>query len=433
MQEALLEEKVVKIASVNGINVYHIKTGKFKTNTINIFFHDTLSRETAALNALIPAVLRRGCRSLPTFQQIALYLEELYGASFDCGVAKKGERQIVQFYIEFISDRYTSENNNLFEKAFELLFEIVTNPVLENGVFKTEYLEQEKENLKKLIASRVNDKMQYAVEKCFEEMCKDEPFGVYEYGTIQDVERIENGMLYSRYREFVETLPVDVYFTGIIEDDKLGRVIEKLSGISRKNIKNVEKSRIDIGAKDVKHVTEKMDVNQGKLTLGFRTNTSPDNDDYYKLLIYNGILGGGGFMHSKLFQNVREKESLAYYVFSRLEKYKGLMAVSSGIEIKNKDRAIEIILKQMDEIKKGNISDYELEATLKTSETGIKSLKDSQLQMVDFYLSQSIAGIEDNFDEMIQKAKRVTRQDVVEIAGRIKLDTIYFLTSRNKG
>lgn len=429
MQNTLMEDKVEKIGSFNGINIYNVKQAKFKTNTINIFFHDNLSRENAARNALIPAVLRRGCRRFPTFQEIALHLEELYGASFDCGVTKKGERQIIQFYIEHVSDMYTGSSLSLFEKCFDLIFEIITQPVLENGYFKTDYVEQEKENLKRLIEGRINDKVQYAVDKCYEEMCADEPFGVNEYGSVKDLSGIDAQGLYEYYKEFLDTLPIDVYVTGTIEEDTLKRVMNKLSEMRRGSIKELKKSIIETNVKEVRKVTENMNVNQGKLSLGFRTYTTPNDKEYYSLVVYNIILGGG--MHSKLFQNVREKESLAYYAFSRLEKFKGLMVISSGIEIKNKNKAVGVILKQLDEISNGNISDYEYDSTLKTIETGIKSLKDSQLQIVDFYLSQIVAGTEDNFDTFIEKTKKVTKQDVVDVAKKIKLDTEYFLTSNN--
>ena len=166
LSTALLNEQVEKVISFNGINVYKINQNRFKTNTINIFFHDSLTKENASLNALMPAVLRRGCERFPTLRDIALYLEELYGAVFDCGVAKKGERQIIQFYAEYISDKYTLEDEGLLDKVFSLLLEIITQPVLVNGVFKEDYVTSEKENLKRLIESRVNDKVQYAVERC---------------------------------------------------------------------------------------------------------------------------------------------------------------------------------------------------------------------------------------------------------------------------
>ncbi len=427
LSSALLNEQVEKVISFNGINVYKINQNRFKTNTINIFFHDSLTKENASLNALMPAVLRRGCERFPTLRDIALYLEELYGAVFDCGVAKKGERQIIQFYAEYISDKYTLEDEGLLDKVFSLLLEIITQPVLVNGVFKEDYVTSEKENLKRLIESRVNDKVQYAVERCFEEMCTEEPFGIYDYGSIEDIEKIDSKALYQHYTKALQTMPVDIYFTGDIDNSKIIELSEKLKKLERINIKEIGIGEIDKDIKEVKIITEKMNVNQGKLTMGFRTYIAPGSKEYYSLMVYSTVLGGG--MHSKLFQNVREKASLAYYAFSRLEKFKGLMVISSGIESENKDKAIDIINKQLEDIKKGKISDYEYDSTLKSIETGIKSLKDSQLQMVDFYMSQDLTGQGDNFDTLVEKVKKVTKEDIVKAAKNIKLDTIYFLTS----
>ena len=428
MQNRAVEEQALKIASLNGIDFYQIKTEKFKTNTINIFFHDNLRKETAAKNAMVPAVLRRGCERFPTLRDISLYLEELYGASFDCGVTKKGERQIIHFYIEFVSDKYAGGNAGQFEKATDLLIDIIMKPVVEKDAFRNDYVDQEKENLRKLIESRVNDKMQYAVDRCFEEMCKDEPFGIYDYGAVDDLADINSRNLFEHYKSMLETYPMQVFITGNVGEDKIKGIIDKLSNIKRGKIKKVDITNIEKEVVKVRNVTEPMNVNQGKLSLGFRTNTSSNDEDYYALMVYNGILGGG--IHSKLFQNVREKASLAYYVFSRLEKFKGLMIISSGIETDNKDKAIDIILSQMDEIQKGNISDYEYDSTLKAIETGIKSLRDNQLQMVDFYLSQAIVNTDDNFETLNEKIKKVSKQDVVEVSKKIKLDTIYFLTSK---
>jgi len=223
-----------------------------------------------------------------------------------------------------------------------------------------------------------------------------------------------------------------------VADDMINKAVKRLENLRDEN-KSIQEGKGEINVlKGVspdsfnklmvksKDVTEKLNVNQGKLSLGFRTNTSPDSSDYYALVVYNGILGGG--IHSKLFQNVREKASLAYYVFSRLEKFKGLMVVSSGIEIENRDKALGIILEQLEQIKAGNISDYEYETTLNVIETGIKSLKDNQISIVDFYLSQTVAGTNDDFSSFIEKIRKVKREDVIRIAEKIKLDTIYFLT-----
>jgi predicted Zn-dependent peptidase len=427
MSTLLSENHVSQIASVNGIKIFQIKSNKFKTNSINIFFHDDLSKERATKNALLPAVLRRGCEGYPTNRDISLRLEELYGAVFDCGVTKKGESQVIQFYLEFVSDKYAKSGDNLTQKTFDLLLKIITKPIVEKNVFKAEYVEQESKNLKELIEGRINDKVQYAVDKCLEEMCKGEPFGIYDYGSLEELQKINAKNLYEHYKYFLETLPVYVFIYGDLDDNKIKYIIDGLSAIRRGSVKTVGKTGIESKVGDVKNITERMNVTQGKLCMGFRTNVSPDSKDYYKLMVYNSILGGG--LHSKLFQNVREKAGLAYYVFSRLDKFKGLMVISSGIEIDNRDKAIEIIKKQLEDIKNGNITDYEYEASIKSMETGVKSLIDSQLQVVDFYLSQHIIGKDDGPNDIIEKVKQVTKKDVVDIAEKIKLDTLYFLTS----
>lgn len=433
MPELTHSEQALKVASFNGIDVYNIRTEKFKTNTINIFFHDNLEKGRAAKNALLPSVMRRGCETLPTFRDIAMKLEGMYGAVFDCSAAKKGEIQLVHFYMEYVADKYTGEKTKLFDQAFDLITDIINKPLLENGVFKTDYVNQEKDNLRKLIASRVNDKVQYAVDRCFEVMCKDEPFGIYEYGSAEDVDAITPEQLTQYYREFIETLPVSVYITGQIDDRQLARVKEALSNIKRGTVKKLKSGTVTGHTGEVKNINEDMSVSQGKLSIGFRTNICAKDHDYYRLFVCNIILGGGGFLNSKLFLNVREKESLCYYAFSRLDKYMGLMVISSGIEIEKRNKAQEVILKQLEAIQQGDVSDNELDGALKTIETGIKSMKDSQLSIVDFYLSQAVAGTSDTLDSLIEKARKVTRQDVVEVSKKVQLDTVYFLSGRQNG
>lgn len=402
----VLEENLDKIMEVNGIEVYNIKSERFKTNTINIFFQDNLKEASVALNALFPSVLRRGCKGLPTLKDINLYLEELYGAVFDCGIVKKGEKQIIHFYFEYISDKYTFDDNKNFEKAMDFLLNIIYEPALQEGSFNKEYVEQEKTNLKMLIESRANDKVQYALDRCYELMCKDEPFGLYEGGTVTQVDNTTPDELYKHYKEKVENLPMQIFITGILGDSDIEKLKNRLKCVKRGATKGLISSIVKKGVDEVRYYEDAMDVNQGKLSMGFRTNITSKDDDYYALLVYNGILGGG--MHSKLFQNVREKAGLAYYVFAGLEKFKGLMIIGSGIDIKERERAKDLILEQLSEIREGNITDYEFESTIKSLETGIHSIKDSQMQVVDFYLSQLISETHDTLEGILRKIQRVT-------------------------
>lgn len=431
MTNTIVAEKAVRISSVNGIEVYRINSVKFKTSSIHFFFQDNLTRESVTLNSLLPAVMRRGSRDYPTLGDISKQLENLYGATFDCGVTKKGERHIIQFYAEFLSKRYIPDGNDSFKASLDLLYDIITRPALENGRFREDYLEQEKDKLRILIEGRVNDKMSYSVDRCLEETCRDEPYGIYDYGFVEDLAGISAEALTNHYKKVLETYPIQVYLAGDISEEDTKDLLDRLSGFKRGSILRLGNGFAKKQPEETRYVTEPMNVTQGKLCIGFRTNTPPDSPDYTALMLYNGVLGGG--IHSKLFQNVREKASLAYYSYSRLEKFKGLMVISSGIETQNKDKALEIILRQLEAIKSGEISDHELEATVKSMETGLKSLGDSQLSLVDFYLSQAVAGTNENLSDIGENIKKVTKDQIISSAQNIKLDTVYFLTSQGVG
>lgn len=431
MEDKITLNRPEKVFEDKGIRVYRVSTDKFKTTSIHIFFHDSLLRENVTMNALLPMVLRRGTRRFPTMQSISKYLEELYGAGFDCGVSKKGERHLMFYNIEVLNDRYASGKENLFSEAFRFLAGIVLEPAADNGSFKEEYIVQEKDNLRKLIESRVNDKRQYAMERCYEEMCRNERFGLYEYGYVNDLPRIDADMLYERHKSVLKTSPVDIFVVGDIDAEKIKETFNSSFGALKEIREDIAEPASSEVYKDViepRRVFERMDVNQGKLCLGLRTHTAPSDSDYHALIVCNGVLGGG--VHSKLFQNVREKAGLAYYAFSRLEKFKGLMLIGTGIEVDNYDRVLNIALEQLEDIKAGNISDFEYDSTIKSAETGLKYMLDSQLQIVDFFLSQLISGSDIGFRELIAKIKKVTKEEVVEVARKIKLDTIYFLTNK---
>lgn len=419
--------QIIRLVQKDGISIFHVKSEKFKTVRIDIFILDPLSGEKATLNALVPYVLRRGCSRYPTQQALALKLEDLYGAGIEVGVGRKGEYQLIHISAGFVSDMYTVDGANLFEEAGGLLFEILTDPVTEKGLFKNDYFEQERENLIQRIRSRVNNKMYYALQRCMEEMCAGEPFAVYEDGDEKIAGSLTNEELMARYRELIAQNPVYVYISGNVRDSELKKFIEKFDSIDRKNIISLPKIQVKKEVKEVRRIEEPMDVSQGKLCIGFRTQIEAGDPEYYPLVIYNGILGGG--VQSKLFQNVREKESLAYSAFSSIEKFKGLLVACSGIEISAREKAERVIMEQFKAIENGDISDYEIDATKKSYKTGLKSMQDSQGAMVDFYLSQHLSGENDSVDSFIEKLMAVTKDDVVRVSRNITQDTVYFLTS----
>ncbi|RKD34290.1 EF-P 5-aminopentanol modification-associated protein YfmF [Thermohalobacter berrensis] len=424
-----MELETIRKKLDEGIHLNLIKTKKFKTNFISIYFLRPLIREEVTKNALIPMVLKRGTKFNKTSLDIQRRLEELYGLNFSIDVTKKGERQVVRFSIEGPNSDYLPLEN-FFQQKFKMLTEIITSPLTENNKFLDKYLEQEKQNLEKRIKARINNKKSYAVERCIEEMCKNEKYSIYKYGYVEDLNEIDSKRLYDHYVKILESSPIEINIVGNLEEEEVFETIKNTFEVPRKNVEYIPRENILKDVKTHKRVFEEMDVNQGKLTLGFRTNIPYEEDLFEALLLMSNILGGGP--HSKLFINVREKESLAYYIHSKTYKYKSLMIITSGIEFKNFEKALDIIKKQVDEMKKGNFTDDEIEQSKKALITTIEALKDSNYSLSEFLLSQSITKEEKTIEEMVNRVKRIKREEIIEAANRANLDTIYFLKNRNQ-
>lgn len=409
----------------NGIRLHVLKTNKFKTTTLNLYMHNNLDSD-ASLNALLPAVLKSASNNFKTPIEISEYLENMYGAVFEADIVKKGEIQSILFYLQFISDKYAEGGSQLL-KAVDLLRDIILNPIVVENGFKPEYVNIEKDKLKELIKSRVNDKIQYAVERCIETVCKDEPFSIYKYGNEKDIDSINEKNLYEHYKKLIYGCPIDIFLAGDYSiDDVAPNIMEKFEITNRKPFE-LNSPNISGDVLDKKTVKEKMDINQGKLCLGYRTGVKSTSDSYPALSVYTSILGGG--LHSKLFRNVREKEGLAYYTYSGIEKFKGLMIINSGIDANKYDKAIDVIEKQVIEMKNGSISDQEMDTSIKSLRNDFKSIKDNVPLMIEYYLGGLLYGRVFSPEEMIDLIQKVDIQQIIKLGQNINLDTIYFLSS----
>jgi len=301
-------------------------------------------------------------------------------------------------------------------------------PFIDNN-YTFNYVDQEKLNLRKRIEGRINDKKQYAVDRCIEEMCKNERFSIYKYGYVDDIDKIESDNLYNHYKNILNTSPIEISVVGSFDKDKLINNIKEIFKFQRTDIINIPREDVLKEVKTKNMINEEMDVNQGKLTLGFRTNIPYEDRLYEGFMIASDILGGGP--NSKLFLNVREKESLAYYVYAKSYKYKSIMLVISGIEFENFDKALNIIKEQTDEMKKGNFTEEDIEQSKNSIITSIRTMTDSSFSISEFYLSQSLTRDNRNIDEIIESIRKVTKDDIIEASKKLSLDTIYFL--KNKG
>ena len=410
-----------------GIKLHTINTNKFKTNIIAIFLSIPITRENVTKNAVLSSVLRRGSMTMPTQEQISKELEEMYGAAFDCGLDKTGDNHIMKFYLESINDNFLPQNKeNMLKTSIEKLLDIVCNPLIENEGFKEEYVEQEKENIKQLIDGKKDNKAKYAMTRCIEEMYKDEPFGLFKYGYVEDLNEINEKNLYEYYKQLLSRCKIDIFVSGELEENT-NELIMQNENIQKLNDRIPEYKKAILEKKEPKEeniVTESMEVTQGKLIIGLDVDLKEEKEKYYALM-YNSILGGTA--NSKLFQNVREKESLAYVASSSYLRYKSNIFINCGIEIKNYEKALNKIREQLEDMKCGNFTDEDIENSKKVIVSTIKSIDDEQDTEITYFLGQELTNNKTSLEEYVQEVENVTRENIIDIANKANINTIYFL------
>ncbi len=417
--------------SINqNITLKYIPMTKLKTTTVGLFIHRPLNKEEASMNALLPYVLRRGCKLCPDTEALSKYLENLYGASLSGTVIKRGEDQILYFDAETISNPYAPNGEDLLGDLVRLLLSVVLEPAVTDDSFDEAVVKQEKDNAKDRILSLMNDKRSYASLRCIEEMCEGEAFAISRLGTVEDVDKIGAKSLYCYYRSILPSSPIDIYICGDADMDKLETIVRDAVQNISFTTPILPQTEILQKSVPVKNVSEEMDVVQGKLAIGFRTNIKPTDADYPALTVMNSVFGSGA--HSKLFNNVREKLSLAYYASTQLEKFKGLMIINAGIEFKNFESAYNESLAQLEEVKKGNISDLEYTSSINALLNSLESYRDDQRSLQNFCLGEYIAGTNRDIETVKQQIQKVTIADIQKVASKLELDTVYFLKGNSK-
>ena len=419
-------EKQIK----EGIKIHFIQNDKFKTNLIAVFLTTSLCRENVTKNALIPAILRRGTSRLTTQEEISKQLQNLYGASFNCGIDKTGDNQVLKFYVETVNDMFLPQNKeNVLQEAIQNILEIVLSPYLENGKFSKEYVEQEKQNLQQIIEGKINNKARFAMDRCIEKMYKNEPFGIYKYGYIEDLKKINETNLYEEYQKLLNDAKIDIFISGNLPQDVEDMLKQNVAYSLLYNLEN-RKPKYALPANKTDNVEkenivqESMEVTQGKLVIGMQVPVE-NEDQKYDAMIYNSILGGSA--NSKLFQNVREKASLAYTASSSYLRFKSNIFINCGIEIPNYEKALEIIKQQIEDMKNGNFTDEELENSKKGIVAAIKTIDDEQDTEITYCFGQELSQNKKTLEEYEQRINKVTREAVLKIAEKVNVDTIYFL------
>jgi len=415
----------------DGISLSYLETDKFKTGFMSVNFIAPLDPSTASKNALIPSILTRGSVKYPTLADINKRLDYLYASGISTRNEKRGEMQVFGITAGMIDSAYTMGGENLVFEVTDMLFDILLCPKTSDGVFDSAYTESEKKNLIDSINAKINNKAQYASQRCIFEMCCDEPFGLLETGTVEDVSACTAKSIYDQYKYALKCYPIEIFFVGKCDIEAFAvKLSEIFASVPRSPIK-LKPSKIIRKAEKIKHISEDMPVNQGKLSIGLRTGCVLGEDDYYAMMMFNAVFGGG--VTSKLFMNVREKMSLCYYCSSSPVVTKGIMIVNSGIEVSNREIAEKAIFDQLEAVKAGDFTDEELESSRLGIINSYRELSDSARGLESWYLTRVIFGIDNDPESDIGRFFAVTREDVIAAANKITPDTVYFLNGTLKG
>lgn len=413
-------------------NIYKINSEKFKSIYFSINFTMPVNKRQISENALLSAVLGKSNKKFKTQKEIQMYLYSLYGANFDIGIEKFGDLYNIEFRGECINKKYLPNNTDVVNEVLEFLYDAIYNPNVLNGAFDEEVVEREKDFILNKIREVKDDKLRYGIRKMEELMCKDEPFSTYVYGDEDDIYKITSSDLYKRYNEVISNSCI----TFIISGNLLGYedIEEKVKNIFNNKLVSKLNYKELIYNQKLNHnqevVEESQQTTQSVLSYGLRIN-NPNSNDFYKLSVYNALLGGTP--SSNLFQNFREKESLAYTVRSRYYRFKDIIIIYAGIQKENYEKAKLVLENEINKIKDGEISDEEFEASKKSIISDLKEWNDSKIALSKMFISNLFSLKNDSLtlEQMVDKFEKVTKQDIIDIASKITIEKIYFLGGEN--
>ena len=407
-----------------GVTLRCFPDARFKQSVLSIQFVRPMRRDEAAMNALLPAVLLRGCEGAPDLRDITLRLDDLYGASVGALVRRVGDYQTTGLHCGFIEDRYALQGDAIAAPMFDFLRQLLLQPVLENGVFRADYVESEKKNLIATIESQKNDKRAYASSQTIKKMCAEDSFGIPRLGEKEQVASITAQTLYDHYQRVLRESPIHLFYVGSADPEQIAKQLtDMLRSMDRNPVVLPPQTAYQDSGRG--EYTEQLDVTQGKLCMGFVTPITLRSDDFAAMQVMNVIFGAG--MTSKLFMQIREKMSLCYDIGSGYHSSKGIMTVSAGIEFQHETLVREQVLTQLDACRAGEISGDELLAAKQALLAQLQSTHDSPGAIEGYYATAALSGLTWTPEVYMDKVSAVTIEDVAKAAQQLQLHTVYFL------
>ncbi len=407
-----------------GVTLRCFPDDRFKQEGLSIQLIRPMCRQEAACNALLPAVLLRGCESAPDLRAITVRLDDLYGGAVGAQLRRVGDYQTTGLSCSFMKEKYALGNDRVFAPMLSFLQELLFSPLLENGVFSREIVDSEKRNLLSAIAAQKNDKRAYASAQMLKRMCKGDSFGIPRLGEREDVEAITSESLYAHYQKILRESPVHLFYVGSADP-------QELADLLRPMFQTLPRDPMELPLQTPFHdcgeseETEEMDVAQGKLAMGFVTPVTLRDKAFVPTQIFNTVFGGG--MISKLFMKIREEQSLCYDISSSYHGSKGIITVSAGIDNSMDSAVRQEILRQLAACQQGDFTEEELDAARQALLSQLKSTHDSPGAIEGYYATAALSGLPLTPDEYIRAVEQTTAREVADAAKQVRLHTVYFL------
>ncbi len=414
----------------NGVDVSFIENKRFPTTLVSFNFYLPICKENVSALSLLSSILVTCSEEYSDFRLLNLELSRLYGADISTNTTKVGDNLCVSFKVSTIKDAFAFEGDTPVADAVNLLLKLIFEPKVKNGEFCETDIKREKRILIENINGELNEKRLYAHKRLIEEMFEDSPFALYRLGNVEDISKLDGKTLYKFWQNLLATAKVKI---NIISEKMPNGILENINkrfaGINRDNLVDCNITVPPALRSEVKYVTERLDIAQGKLVIGFNGPFGND-DDTINAMVMADVFGGGPY--SRLFTNVREKQSLCYYCSCRINRTKGYLMVDSGVETANVEKAIKEILNQLEIVKNGDFDDYEFTASKKGLCDSLISANDS-LGGIDAWYR--LRGLQTNVyspDELAQKINNITKEDVVNAAKQVSLNTVYMLLPKEE-
>lgn len=408
-----------------GVKLFCVNSNKFKTNCIKVEFYLPFSEFFPAQNVL-SSYMEHTSDKYKTIKDFNSKIEGMYDACFDVSIFSVGEKVCIRFSMEVLDDKFSLDGNSIIEEAVDFLVEIMSNPNCDHEGFDIENTNREIRFTLENLEALKNDKRAYALARLRQLMCDKEAYGIDREKLEAEVKTVDNKKLLSAYKDMLSSSTILITACGSLDENMLTRKFAEFAkGIENRNPCDLDTLFIE-KAEKVRYFKDEMDVNQAKLVIGLRTGMKNNNDDYYAYRVMTDIFGGGPY--SRLFMNVREKMSLCYYCGARLIREKGIIYIQSGIESENYEKALNEILKQLDIMKNGEFTDEDFNSSISALCDAFKGVEDSPSAVCNFYCSQGFDEYLASGKEFSENISKVTREQVIECAKKVTVDSVYLLT-----